>query len=247
MTTNSPLPAHLERIGDQLVVAAESLYGIGPGGSRRRSQPRRASATLARAWRVALAGGAASLAAAACVVAIFATSGTLQAYAVTRNTNGTYTIMINKIATGVPALNAKLKQLGIDATAVPVTTTCTAPSDGVPPLIGGSSSLTRRPNMALSPAKVTAGSARVVNLDEASIPSGSRGVIAAYQSPSGQIDLSISTTTGRIPSCLNPSDMISLARIPATRCSTNAARGVRCDVRAAHRLPDEHHARAQSR
>ncbi len=163
-------------------------------------------ALLARAPRLALASGIASLAAVAAVVAVFATTGTPPAYAVTQNANGTYTITINDITTGVPALNAKLKQLGIDATAVPVTTTCTASSDGVP-LIAGSSSLTERIQARLSPANATAGSEGVVTLDQANIPAGSQGVIAAYRSPSGQIDLTIATTSGSVPSCLNANDI----------------------------------------
>ena len=156
--------------------------------------------------RLALASGIASLAAVTAVVAVFATTGTPPAYALNQNVNGTYTITINDITTGVPALNAKLKQLGIDTTAVPVTTTCTAPSDGVP-LIGGSSSLTKRIQASLSPANSTNGSEGLVTLDQANIPAGSHGVIAAYQSPSGQIDLTIATTSGSIPSCLNASDV----------------------------------------
>lgn len=163
-------------------------------------------ALLARVPRLALASGIASFAAVAAVVVIFATAGAAPAYALTRNANGTYTITINDITTGVPALNAKLKQLGIDTTAVPVTTTCTAPSDGVP-LIGGSSSLTERMKASLSPANSTNGSEGVVTLDQANIPAGSHGVIAAYQAPSGQIDLTVATTTGSIPSCLNASDV----------------------------------------
>lgn len=191
MTIDNPLPTHLQRIGDQLTAAAEDLYGTGPGGSRWRAQPERALAMLARAPRLALASGVAGLAAAASVAAVFATAGTPAAYALTANANGSYTITITDIATGVPALNAKLKQLGIDTTAVPVTTTCTAPSDGVP-LLGGWSSSTL---------------SQTITVDQANIPAGSHGVIAAYRSPSGQIDLTIGTTSGSIPSCLNASDV----------------------------------------
>lgn len=191
MTTNNALPNHLERIGDQLIVAAENLYASSPGESRLRALPRRALATLARAPRLALASSVAGLAAAAAVVAVFAASAAPPAYALTQNANGTYTITINDIATGVPALNAKLKQLGIDTTAVPVTTTCTAPDGGLP-LVGGWSS----PTMS-----------QTITLDQANIPAGYRGVIAAYQSPSGQVDLTIATTSGSIPSCLNANDI----------------------------------------
>lgn len=171
--------------------------------------PLRAFARLTRAPRLVLASGVVSLAAVACVVVVFVTAGTPPAYAVTQNANGTYTITINDIATGVPALNAKLKQLGIDATAVPVTATCNAPgpNDRVPHA-GDSSSLTMKVRGTLSPALAKGGSGGVITLDEADIPSGSEGVIAAYQSPSGWIDLAFSTTTESIPSCLNTSDVV---------------------------------------
>jgi hypothetical protein len=198
MTTNNPLPAHLERIGDQLIAAAEDLYATGSGGSRRPAQPRRAFATLAQAPRLALASGVAGLAAVACVVVVFATFGTRPAYALNQNANGTYTITINDVTTGVPALNAKLKQLGIDATAVAVTSTCTAPP----------SSLTERMEAQLSPALTTAGSGGLIDLNQANIPAGTEGVIAAYQSPSGQINLTFWTASGSVPSCLNTSDVV---------------------------------------
>ena len=171
--------------------------------------PRRAFARLTRVPRLVLASGVVSLAAVACVVVIFATAGAPRAYALAQNANGTYTITINDIATGVPALNVKLKQLGIDATAVPVTAACTAPgpNDGVPKG-GGSPSLTMKMRETLSPALARDGSGGVTTLDQADIPSGSEGVIAAYQSPSGQINLAFSTTTGCVPSCLNTSDVV---------------------------------------
>jgi len=198
MNTNSPLPGHLERIGDQLISAAEDLHAAGLTGSRRRVQQRRGLAMLARAPRLALASCLASVVAVVAVVAVFATTGTPPAYALTQNANGTYTVTISDIATGVPALNAKLQQLGIDATAVPVTATCSAPIQ-----IGGPGAMTERMEEALAPANNTSGSEGLFNLDPASIPSGSEGVIAAYQAPSGQIGLTFWTTSGSPPSCLN--------------------------------------------
>jgi hypothetical protein len=136
--------------------------------------------------RVALAG--AGVAAAVAAVVGFATAGAPPAYALTANGNGTYTLTINDIATGIPALNAKLRQLGIDSTAVPVTATCAAPDDGVG-LLGGWPASTVN---------------QTITLDQADIPAGSRGVIAVYRSPSGGVDLTIATTSGRIPACLRP-------------------------------------------
>jgi hypothetical protein len=189
MTTDDRLPAHLERIGCQLTAAAENLYGLSSP-SEPQAWPRRLWAMLARAPRVAVASAGAGVAAAVALVLVFATTGAPPAYALTANSNGTYTITINDIAAAIPALNAKLKRLGIDTTVVPVTTTCTAPNDGVG-LVGGWPASTLN---------------QTITLDQANIPAGSRGVIAVYQSPSGGIDLTIATKKGSIPSCLNASD-----------------------------------------
>jgi hypothetical protein len=194
MRTDNRLPAHLERIGLQLVEAAESLYATDPASLRRRAALGRMIDRLAGTPRLAIASGIASLAAVAAVIGVFATSGALPAYALTQNANGSYTITINDIATGVPALNIKLKQLGINATAVPVTDTCSAPLQ-----IGGPDAITERSQEALSPAEATAGADGLLNLTPASIPVGSQGVIAAYQSPSGQINLTFWTTSGTPP------------------------------------------------
>jgi hypothetical protein len=191
MTTHDRLPAHLERIGCQLTAAAQDLYGLSSP-SEPRAWPRRAWATLARTPRVAVVGVGAGVAAAVALVVVLATAGAPPAYALTANSNGTYAITINNIAAGIPALNAKLKQLGIDTTVVPVTTTCTAPNDGVG-LVGGWPASTLN---------------QTIILDQADVPAGSRGVIAVYRSPSGGIDLTIGTTTGGIPSCLNPGDAV---------------------------------------
>jgi hypothetical protein len=191
MTTHDRLPAHLERIGSQLTAAAHDLYGLSSP-SEPQAWPRRAGATLARAPRVAVAGAGAGVAAAAALVLVFATAGAPPAYALTANSNGTYTITINNITAGIPALNAKLKQLGIDTTVVPVTTTCSAPNDGVA-LVGGWPASTLN---------------QTITLDQADIPAGSRGVIAVYQAPAGGIDLTIETTTGSIPPCLNAGNAV---------------------------------------
>ena len=206
MTTNDPFPAHLERIGAQLITAAEDLHAPGSSGSRRPVRPRRSFATLARSPRLAVASSLASLAAVAAVITVLATTATTPAYALTQNPNGTYTITINDIATGVPALNIKLQQLGIDATAVPVTNTCSGPS----------SSLTERSEEQLSRAHATNGSVGLINLDQADIAAGTEAVIAAYQSPSGQINLTLWTTSGSTPRCLNTTEVVPSALATST-------------------------------
>lgn len=192
MTTEHQLPAHLERIGCQLTAAAHDLYGPGAR-PHRRAWPRSAWGTIARLPRVAMAGASAGVAAAVVAVLLFATAGASPAYALTANGNGTYTLTINHIAAAIPALNAKLKQLGINTTVIPVTTTCTAPNDGVP-LVGGWPASTLN---------------ETITLDQANSPAGSQGVLAVYQSPSGGVDLSLGSVTGSgpLPPCLNPNDV----------------------------------------
>lgn len=73
---------------------------------------------------------------------------------------------------------------------MPVSTTCTAPDNGVPVVSGWPASTLNQ----------------TITLDQANIPAGTRGLIAVYRSPSGGIDLTIATTTGSIPSCLNAND-----------------------------------------
>ena len=130
---------------------------------------------------------------AAAVVAITTATSAPPAYALTPTGNGTYTLRINDIATAIPALNAKLKQLDINVTVIPVTTTCTAPNDGVP-LVGGWPASTLN---------------ETIMLDQANIPAGSQGVLAVYQSPSGGVDLDLGSVTGSdpLPPCLNASDV----------------------------------------
>ncbi|MGH2868168.1 MAG: hypothetical protein ACRDNK_11465 [Solirubrobacteraceae bacterium] len=192
MTTEHQLPAHLERIGCQLTAAAHDLYGPSAR-PHRRAWPPRAWGTIARLPRVAMAGASAGVAAAVAAILLFATAGAPPAYALTASGNGTYTLTINQAATAIPALNAKFKQLGINMTVIPVTTTCTAPNNGVP-LVGGWPASTLN---------------QTITLDQANIPAGSHGVIAVYQTPSGGVDLDVGSVdgSGPLPPCLNPNDV----------------------------------------
>jgi hypothetical protein len=189
MTVHDQLPEHLERIGSQLTAAAEELYGRDP--RRRHALLHPLWVRLARAPRVALA-GAGGLVVVIVALAFVSISAAPPAYALTSQGNGTYTITINSLSSGIASLNAKLRQLGINTVAVPVSTSCTAPSDGVS-LVGG------------WPASTTNES---VTLDQADIPAGAQGVVAAYQSSAGGIDLTLATTSGAVPTCLNPDNAI---------------------------------------
>jgi hypothetical protein len=97
-----------------------------PHGSRlllqrlgRWSRPRRLQLGL-------LGGGSMILAATivVIVVAFGATTGAPPAYAVTQNANGSITITLSELTTGIPALNAKLRELGIPETVIPITADC---------------------------------------------------------------------------------------------------------------------------
>ncbi|MGH2860891.1 MAG: hypothetical protein ACRDLT_05195 [Solirubrobacteraceae bacterium] len=185
MTADDHLPAHLERIGLQLTAAAEDLYGS-TATSERQTWLRRQWATLVRAPRIAVAGGGAGLVAAVAVTLVIATTGAPPAYALTANSNGSYTLTMNDIATAVPQVNAEFQRLGIKAVVIPVTPNCTAPDTGIPLLA---------PTQAF-------GMSQSVTIDNANISAGDTGFIAAEQTPSG-VRFAMGTTDGALPACIN--------------------------------------------
>lgn len=138
-----------------------------------------------RRTRPLLLGGSAGVVAAIATAAALlfsGTAGTQPAYAMTPNGDGTYTISLNDIATGIPALNAKLQQLGINETVVPIETNCSASTDI--PVEAGSGSMSE-----------------TVTVGNQYIASGQNGFLAAEQMPNGQVLLAIGTTAGPVPSC----------------------------------------------
>lgn len=124
--------------------------------------------------------------AAAAVLLVSATTNTPPAYALTPHADGTYTLTLNDIATAVPQVNAEFAKLGINATAIPVTSNCTAPDAAKFPL--------------MAPTAVS--TSQSVTIDNADIPAGLTGVVAAEQTSSG-VRLSMGTTASPLPSCLN--------------------------------------------
>ncbi|MGH2888563.1 MAG: hypothetical protein ACRDNJ_02945 [Solirubrobacteraceae bacterium] len=131
------------------------------------------------------AGGAAGLAvaAAAAVLLLSGTTGTPPAYALTAQGDGTYTLTLNELSAGtIPALNAKLAQLGIDVTAVPIEAGCTDTTGIYVQEAPGSLSET-------------------VTVGNQYIDPGQHGFLAAEQLPDGHIGLAMGTTAGPIPSC----------------------------------------------
>lgn len=130
----------------------------------------------------AVSAGATLLAAgiAAIVVFLTASAGPPPAYALTRVARGSYTVSIYDISRGVPALNAKFRQLGIRATVVPVKAGCNAP-----------------PVVQALPGLMS----ETVTISNRFIPAGSRAYIAAEKLPNGRIGVAQGRTTQPIPPC----------------------------------------------
>jgi hypothetical protein len=166
------LPPNLARFGEQYERAA------------RRELPR---PPRRRALRLAAASGTAVAAVAAiAVLGISATTGAEPAYALTQNSDGSLTISLNNLTTGIPQLNARLRAVGIDDyTVVPVTSNCPTPWAYLVPGPGTMSET------------ITIGAQN----DE---PAGANGYLAAEQLPDGQIALASGGMRGPLPPCFSP-------------------------------------------
>jgi hypothetical protein len=170
--TNDTLPPHLERIGRQLTAAAHELSST-PRRSRRRTF------RLAALSTTALTATAATI-----VLAVGATTGAAPAYALTHNADGSITLSLYDLTTGIPALNARLKQMRINETVIPVTPNCSTPG-----LIAGPGSMSE--TVTISPGNA--------NLDP-----GFDGFLAAEQLPDGSIAIGIGETRPPLPACFSP-------------------------------------------
>lgn len=112
------------------------------------------------------------------------------AYAVTQNPDGTFTVSLSELS-ALPALNKELAQDGIPATAVPVSTSCTAGAPGEQIWDG---------HRADPPADT-------VMLDTKLIPSGDVLVLGAAQTTSSGSTFLVTTTMAAPgPSCLPSPD-----------------------------------------
>jgi hypothetical protein len=139
-----------------------------------------------RSRRTLIGGSAAVLAtvSAAAVVTLAAIGGAAPAYAMTQNSDGSYTVTINDLTTAIPELNAKFKQLGIDETVVPVQAGCPTVDQVLFTFPGEkmTDTLTLEPGgKFLAP--------------------GFTGVLAAEQLPDGQVAMTIGAIKPPIPSC----------------------------------------------
>jgi hypothetical protein len=147
--------------------------------------------TTRRSRPVIFAAGAGAVAAAAATaLVIVGTTSAPPAYAVTEAPDGTVTITLNDVVTGIPGVNARLQQLGIRAMVVPVQSTCT--QDVIP----GSS--------APSYGFFVVGSSSAQNtwtIRDSDIPPGQNELIAARQSPDGNVGLAIAQMSPPLPTC----------------------------------------------
>ncbi len=119
---------------------------------------------------------------AALLLVLGVTAGSQPAYALTRNADGSITVSLSDIATGIPALNAKFAALGIRETVIPVQAACTDSSSG--PLSSGVTSMTQ-----------------TVTVSNQWIPAGEVGFLAAKQLSDGQILLASGTAAPPAPKC----------------------------------------------
>ncbi len=139
----------------------------------------------ARRLPVAVTGTTAGIAAAIAAAVLLTGGSTTPAYALTPQQNGSYTLTISNLQTAIPQINDEFAKLGINAKAIPVTPTCTAPNDGIPLV------------------KAVTNMSGSITIDNANIPAGTTGFVAAEQTSSGAIEMSMGTTYGAVPSCLN--------------------------------------------
>ncbi|MGO9956009.1 MAG: hypothetical protein ACLP50_08505 [Solirubrobacteraceae bacterium] len=167
------IPPILMRFGEQYEQAARRELPPGPGWPRRR--------TLQRA---ALSSTAVVAIIAAVVLIVSATTGASPAYALTQNGDGSITISLSNLTTGISQLNARLQQMGINYTVIPITQNCTT-STAVLGTAPGSLSET-----------ITIGTQ---NTELAGVD----GYLAAEQLPNGQIGLAVGGMQAPLPTCFS--------------------------------------------
>ena len=171
------IPPSLQRFGAAFEQAARRELSATPRRSQRRT------------LRLAAGGGTALAAIAAAVVLVLgATTGATPAYALTHNADGSITISLNSLTAGISQLNARLQQMGINYTVIPVTKNC---STSTPVLAAGPGSLSET---------ITIGTANTE-------PAGVKGYLAAEQLPNGSIGLAIGGMKAPLPTCFSPTLM----------------------------------------
>lgn len=193
----SQIPPRLIQFADEYEQAARREL---PARSRRRTVQIAAAGSTAIA---AVAAGA--------VLAVSATTGASPAYALTQNADGSITISLDNLTSGIAQLNARLHQMGINYTVIPVTPNCsfTTPVLGAAP---GSLSET-----------ITIGAKNT-------LPAGADGFLAAEQLPNGYIALGAGSMRAPLPACFSPTP---LTTQPSSTGASSSARGNRGGVSSA--------------
>lgn len=170
------LPPSLVRFGVELHQAAQ-----------RELSPR--TSLLTRRRRSIGAVALSSLGIVAATIAITgvfgATAGTAPAYALTQNADGTITVTLENLTTGIAQLNARFAQMGINETVIPVDPGCTTPGLVADPGASMSDTLTFQPTSVGSKSNLAY-------------------FLAAEQLPDGSIALSEGATKPPLPSCFSP-------------------------------------------
>lgn len=152
-----------------------------------------------RRRRKPVLGGLLSVAVVAATLVAFesASNGPAPAFAITIHGNGEYTITLNEMTRGVPALNATLERLHVRATVVPIERTCSTHGFDVVGEAAGSMS-------------------ESVTVSNHDIPAGERAFIAAKRASQGRILLAEGTTAQRLPSCFAPGATVGQLSPPGT-------------------------------
>jgi hypothetical protein len=136
---------------------------------------------------------AAALAVAAVGVVVFVlgSPATPPAYAITRNHDGSFTVTLNDLTRGIPALNVKLRQLRIPETVIPIRTHCD-PQAGADDTTLSPSPLYEFKNSAL---RFRTGRSNPP-------PQGFQYVLAAKRLPNGKLLALIGAIKPPLPSCI---------------------------------------------
>jgi hypothetical protein len=125
------------------------------------------------------------------VVFVLGSPTTPPAYAITRNHDGSFTVTLNDLTHGIPALNAKLNQLRIPETVIPIRTDC-HPQAGADDTTLSPSPLYEFKNSVL---RFRTGRSNPP-------PKGFRYVLAARRLPNGKILALIGAIKPPLPSCI---------------------------------------------
>lgn len=181
-----------------------------------------ATATGARARRrlarpTVLTTGAVGAAAATGAAVLALSGGAAPAFAVTDNGNGTVTVTLSQIS-GMSGLNRELAADGINARAVPMAASCSAARAFANAMPSGT-----------NPNRYT------VTIDQADIPAGYTGIVAAEQTPSGQVRLAeASFPKDSVPTCVSDTSFNETTAGPGSNAAKRAAqRAAKAAVRRA--------------